>query len=101
MKSRKEVRDDLMEIKYYHSYRDVFDAHKDEVQSARLKELKAYYDAHMEGAPLRLLHVYFEYYLTDQSQEAVADRFYVSVSYVAKLCQQVCAYLSEHSKDDN
>ncbi|MBQ4443534.1 MAG: hypothetical protein II896_02595 [Clostridia bacterium] len=101
MKSKKQVRDELMEIKYYHSYRDVFDAHNDDVRSERLKLLKAYYDALMKNAPLRLLHIYYEYYLTDQSQEVLADRFCVSTSCISKFCQQLCQYLSDHSEDNN
>ena len=98
-KTKQQVRDELMELKYYHTYRDVFDARKDEVKSAKLENLSTYYNRLMLDAPMKLLHIYFEYYLTEQSQEQVADRCYVSVSCISKLCQHLVAYLSEHSDD--
>lgn len=99
MKTKQQIRKELTEIKYYHTHREVFESHSSEVESEIVTERIPRYNRLMMDAPMKLLHIYYAYYMTEYSQEEVADQCYISVSCVSKLCQQLCKYLSERSED--
>ena len=97
MTTKKKVRDDLNEIRFYYSKKELFDITAKELKSVALLEKVKKYNAVMEQAPANLFIVYVSLYMNNNTQEALADDWdysqqyisYLNVKLVEFLCSQI------------
>ena len=93
MATRKEVRDDLNEIRFYYSKKDIFDITAKELKSVALLEKIKKYNTAMEQAPANLFIVYVSLYMNNNTQEALAADWDYSQQYISYLNVKLVNYL--------
>lgn len=90
-----QVRDDLKEIRYYYSMKELFDLASNTVQPVDLLKKVARYNEAMKTAPGRLFIVYVSLYVQNNSQTALADDWGFSREYIKDLNQRLVEFLQE------
>lgn len=86
------VREDLQEIRYYYTHRQIFDKAKDiQVRHAVIAKAERY-NRIAENAPPMLFDFYVSLYLLGNTQIALAAERNYSQQYVKEVNQKLCDY---------
>ena len=94
-----QIRQELRDIRYYYSHKELFDNIIDVVLPSTLTDKILRYNKAMERAPVRLLDIYIVLYLNGRTQASVAaDRGY-SNDYIKQMNLQLCQYLQQAFAD--
>ena len=90
-----QVREDLKEIRYYYSMKELFDSAANTVKPVALLNKVARYNEAMKSAPGRLFVVYVALYVQNNSQTALADDWGFTREYIKNLNQRLCEFLQK------
>ena len=90
-----QVRDDLKEIRYYYSMKELFDSAANTVKPVALLNKVARYNEAMKTAPGRLFVIYVSLYVQNNSQTALADDWGFAREYIQDLNQRLVEFLQE------
>ena len=90
-----QIRDDLKEIRYYYSMKELFDLAAKTVQPIDLLNNVARYNEAMKSAPGRLFIIYVSLYVQNNSQTALADDWGFTREYIKDLNQRLVEFLLE------
>lgn len=102
MKTAKQVREELSDIKYYHSRKKVLEAEFENVGLNKSKELAEVYSELVKKAPPRIFDMYVMLYVKGYTQEALGNLMCYARNYVYQLNKQLVEYfVNEFSKGEN
>jgi len=93
MKTMKQIREDLREIRYYYSKQDAFDKAAKLIPESRVLEKATMYNHAIKNAPARLYDLYVSLYINNNSQAALAYEWNFSMDYIKQLNKQLCEFL--------
>ncbi len=89
----KQIRQDLRDIRYYYTKKELFDEMSGVVMPSTLLEKLARYNKAMEAAPARLFDLYVSLYVKGKTQAALAEERNYSCDYIKQLNLELCEYL--------
>lgn len=87
------IREDLREIRYYYSKRELFDNVSKVVLPNSVLDKAERYNRAVAGAPVRLYDLYVSLYVQNNTQAALAYDWDFSPDYIKQLNKQLCEYL--------
>lgn len=91
----KQIREDLKEIKYYFSRKELLDqAIQVSGKNKFLSKIEMYNKA-MESAPPRLLDIYYSLYIKNHTQESLSCELGYTTEYIYLLNRQLLQYLQK------
>ncbi len=91
-----QVRNDLKEIKYYHSHKKMLDTSFAQTgQNVFVKKMERYNEL-VCNAPLKLHEIYAGLHIDGLSQEELAERLGVTRVYVYQLNKELISYFATH-----
>lgn len=90
-----QIRDDLKEIRYYYSMKELFDSAANTVKPIALLDKVGRYNEAMKTAPGRLFIVYVSLYVQNNSQTALADDWGFTREYIKDLNQKLVEFLQK------
>ncbi|MBQ3220178.1 MAG: hypothetical protein IKA61_00405 [Clostridia bacterium] len=93
MKTLKQIREDLMEIKFYYSKEKEIKEAGNITGLIRLAETVKAYNEAVSNAKGQLYMLYVALYVHNNSQMVVADDWDCSVDYIKRLNRQLLQYL--------
>ena len=99
MVNTKMVRDDLKEIRYYYSRKELFDSCLDEVGKLTMVEKVTKYNKAICFAPPRLYDLYVTLYLQNNTQESLAEKLCYSNVYISKLNSDLIKFFQKHLEE--
>ena len=88
----KKIREELKEIRYYYSRKEVFDKAKTNAKSA-VVELAEKYNQVIQGAPAKLYDLYISLYTNNLTQEAHARELGYTPEYIQMLNKKLLLFL--------
>ena len=97
MKTLDDIRNDLKEIRYYYSRKTMFDRMVDVVNIAYVKTQNPVQSLN-RAAQASLYDIYMSVYIFNITQEAVADDWDMSFSYVHKVHEKLLQFLQANIK---
>lgn len=96
MVTLKQVREDLKEIRYYYSRKEIFEQGCRVVgESVGIVEKARRYNNAVKYAPTRLYDLYISLYLQNRTQDAFASELGYSPEYVYQMNKRLCEYLTK------
>ncbi|MBE5745672.1 MAG: hypothetical protein E7359_00050 [Clostridiales bacterium] len=102
MKTLNKIREDLKDIRYYYSRKEIFEKVSDSVGENTILEKIDLYNNAIRSASPRLYDLYVSLYLGNQTQESLADRLGYTIEYISRLNSQLVKFLyTKLSKGDN
>lgn len=100
-----DIREDLKNIRYYYSRKDIFDKATSAVGKNSILEKIALYNEAICLASPRLYDLYVSLYLQNNTQESLSDKLGYSIEHVSRLNSQLIRFLqkklSEKEKNKN
>lgn len=102
MYTTNQIRNDLKEIRYYYSMKDLFDRTSKIIPpTAILNKIKKYNSA-MQDAPARLYILYVFLYLENNTQVTLAQEWQFTTDYMKEINTKLIIYLqSKLNTEDN
>ena len=102
MKTLNKIREDLKDIRYYYSRKEVFEKVSDSVGENKILEKLEIYNNAIRKAPPRLYDLYVSLYLENNTQESLANRLGYTIEYISRLNSQLVKFLyNEISNGEN
>ncbi len=93
------IREELKEIRYYYSRKNLFEQASRELGSSIVADkIKKYNDA-IRFAPPRLYEIYYSLYLDNNTFESLADKLGFSYDYIQKLNRRLVKFFQENIKE--
>ena len=100
MLTLKTIRNDLKDIRYYYSRKEIFDKAEFSVgKNIMLNKIKIYNKV-ICSAPPRLYDLYVSLYLHNHTQESLSERLGYTFEYVSRLNTQLIKFLQENIKEE-
>jgi hypothetical protein len=96
----KEIRDELMEIRYYLSHKPFFDKSADYVGKNEIELKIAKYNKYVRSAAPRLYELYIYLYIENNSQESLAEKMGYCSQYISKLNIKLIEYFRQRFNED-
>ncbi len=100
MKSLKEIREDLRDVRFYYSKKALFDALPNEICSHEVLEKVKLYNDMAQKAPLRLFEVYVVTYIEVNSQESAAIKLNYAYQYLHALHTELIMFFYDQLKKE-
>lgn len=95
MYSIKSIREDLRNIRYYYSRKDLFDKSSHRIgESEVLQKIELYNKLVCKAKP-RLYDLYVSIYLENNSQESMAERLGYSPVYICQLNTELARFIQK------
>lgn len=95
MKSAKEIRSDLKDIRYYYSRKSMFDeARKYTGDTAKILKKVDIYNKAITEAPARLFDLYYSLYVQNHTQESFGELLGYSQQYIQRLNDGLVRFFS-------
>ena len=92
---RKLIKEDLLKIRYYYSYRKTLQEASEICSDNYILEKIKLYNSLIVKAHIRLYHIYYELYICGHSVESLANKLCFSSDYVAKLNLKLVNFFKE------
>ena len=93
MKSLKEIREDLREIKYYYASKALFDNATEEIFPEGIVNKVYNYANVVKSAPARLYVLYAYLYINNNTQKVLAEDWGFTPEYVRDLNKKLCLFI--------
>lgn len=93
MRSMKEIRNDIKEIRYYYSRQKEFDNASKTIAEATVLRKAEEYRGIIKHAPPRLFDLYLSYVVNKNSQEVVAEDWGYCVENIKYFCRKMYEFL--------
>ena len=97
------IREDLKDIRYYYSRKDVFEKLGKNIvgDNAILGKIEMYNKAIRTASP-KLCDIYISLYIDNQTQESLAEHLGYAVEYISRLNSKLVRFLlKEFQKEEN
>lgn len=95
MKTAENIREDLKNIRYYYSRKEVFDRASISVgQNSTLETIQKYNEA-ICSAPPRLYDLYVSLYLQNNTQDSLSMKLGYTVEHISRLNGQLVKFLQK------
>ena len=98
MLSLKTIREDLKEIRYYYTRKEIFDEAFKEVGVNTVQEKAKRYNEAMRSASPQMYDIYFNLYVKSYTQEALADILSYTPEYIRIWNKRLLLFLQEKMK---
>ena len=97
------IRNDLKDIRYYFSRKEVFDKALDSVGKSTIIEKIEKYNEAIKTASPRLYDLYVSLYLNNNTQESLADKLGYTLEHISRLNSSLVKFLQKafKSKEEN
>lgn len=95
-----EIRNDLKDIRYYFSRKEVFDKALDSVGKSVIIEKIDKYNEAIKTAPPRLYDLYVSLYLNNNTQESLADKLGYTLEHISRLNSGLVEFLQKTFKSN-
>lgn len=97
------IREELKNIRYYYSRRDVFEKASVSVGKNTTLDIIQKYNDVICSAPPRLYDLYVSLYLQNNTQESLADKFGYTAEHISRLNRQLVKFLQSkfEKKEEN
>ena len=89
------IRDDLKEIRYYYSHRDIFEKASKQIGEHSCIEKISKYNNAIRYAPARLYELYVSLYLDNNTLESLADKEGYSYVHIQRIHGQLVKFFQE------
>ena len=90
------IREDLRNIRYYYSRKDIFDKATSAVgENLILEKTSLYHEAVCFASP-RLYDLYVSLYLQNNTQESLSDKLGYSIEHVSRLNSQLIRFFQKY-----
>ncbi len=96
--SEKEIRNDLREIRYFYSRKELFEKSAAAVGTHAIFEKTDRYNTAILQAPPRLYDIYVSIYWLNNSQESLANKLGYTVEYISMLHTQLVHFFKNNLK---
>lgn len=93
------IRADLKEIRYYYSRKEIFDEAFKQVGINSVREKARKYNEAMQTASPQLYDVYFNLYVKNYTQEALANILNYTPEYIRLLNKKLLQFLQKRVKE--
>ena len=93
-----QVRNDLREIRYYYSMKELFDRSSKTVKPLAIVQKVERYNTAMQNAPAKLYVLYVSLYVNNNSQTALAEEWQYTADYIKELNNKLIGYLQSALK---
>lgn len=99
----KNIRDDLRDIRYFYSRKELFDKSAMAVGTSIIFEKVEKYNKAICSAPPRLYDIYVSIYLNNNTQESLADKLGYTNEYISMLHTQLINFFKKNleEKEEN
>lgn len=94
-----DIRNDLKNIRYYYSRKEVFDDAECNVGKTKLLEKIELYNNAICLAPPRLYDLYVTLYLHNNTQESLAEKLGYTLEHISRLNTQLIKFLQKNIKE--
>lgn len=102
MKTYKEIRNDLREIKYYFARKKAMDASFEDIGENRVIQLIEKYNEIVKKAPSKLYDLYVSLYIKSHTQSTLADSLGYTGNYIYQLNRRLLVFIyNEINKGEN
>ena len=103
MKTLSIIRNDLKDIRYYYSRKEVFDKAEYNVGKTTLLEKIEMYNNAICSAPPRLYDLYVSLYLQNNTQESLSEKLGYTYEHISRLNTQLAKFLQKNivEKEEN
>lgn len=91
----KQIREDLQEIRYYYSHKEMFDSAISVTGGNTILEKVKRYNEASTKALLRLYEIYIELHVNDKTQERLADEKNYSAGYIQQLNKELLLFFQK------
>ena len=95
MQTMNQVREDLREIRYYYSMKQMFDSAANTIKPIAILNKVERYNAAIKTAPAKLYILYVSLYVNNNTQAALADDWGYTREYVKELNQSLVEFLQK------
>lgn len=95
-----EIRNDLKDIRYYYSRKEVFDKALDSVGKSTIIEKIEKYNEAIKTASPRLYDLYVSLYLNNNTQESLADKLGYTLEHISRLNSSLVKFLQKAFKSN-
>lgn len=92
------IRNDLKDIRYYFSRKEVFDKALDSVGKSSFTEKIDKYNEVIKNAPPRLYDLYVSLYLNNNTQESLADKLGYTLEHISRLNSGLIKFIQKELK---
>lgn len=89
------IQDELNKIRYYYSYRDVLVQASKFCGENEIVEKIRMYNSFIVKAPIRLYHLYYEFYICGHSNFSLANKLSYSTSHISRLHRKLIHYFAQ------
>ena len=93
-----EIREDLKDIRYYYSRKDVFEKASTNVGNNSILEKVEIYNKAVCTATPRLYDLYVSLYLENNTQESLADKLGYSFEHISRLNSKLIKFFQDYFK---
>lgn len=98
MRTLEEIREDLREIRYYYSRKEVFDGNAKSIGVSAVQKKTERYNAIALTAPPQLYDLYVGLYVEGRTQEAYSEELGYSTKHIQKQNKILLLYLQKNMK---
>ena len=95
-----QIRDDLKEIRYYYSMKDLFNKGESKVKPTAVLEKVEKYNKLMETAPAKMYILYVALYLENNTQASLAEEWNYTPDYIKELNLKLCEFILKKLRDE-
>lgn len=96
----KKIREDLYEIRFYYSHKDVFENEAKELGTPSIMKTVIKYKDIVQKAPSRLYELYFSLYIDNNTIESLSNKSGYSYAYIQKLNNKLIKFIHDNIKDE-
>ena len=93
------IRNDLKDIRYYNSRKELFDSCINKFGKFDMENKIDRYNKAVCSAPPRLFDLYYSLYYENNTQESLADKLGYSSVYISKLNSDLIKFLQKHLEE--
>ena len=93
-----QVRNDLKEIRYYYSMKELFDRSSKTVKPLAIVQKVERYNTAMQNAPARLYILYVSLYIDNNTQAVLAEEWQLTADYMKELNNKLIYFLQSALK---
>ncbi len=90
-----EIREELKEIRFYYSRKNMFDTASKELGTASIASKIIKYNDAIRFAPARLYEIYYSLYINNNTFETLADKLGFSYDYIQKLNRKLVLFFKD------
>ena len=95
MKDFSKIKEELYEIRYYYSMKDLFDKGAEIISPSIIERKVEMYSNAISKAPAQLYAFYIAYYVNNDKQVVIASDWGVTTQYVKILNRKLCEYFQQ------